>query len=672
LIICLFLHLTLLIGLAIYLVLSLDSMRRYAPVARDEEARLESLDLVPVLLGAMDVQRAGFLRDHNATDRALFDQNRRMVEQSFDSAETPIVPLDAAENQRRAVAEQWIKEIGEPSFATPAPPPALQAQLAGRGRALLDRLVTLSGQARSEVEAMLQGLQIEESSAASDRVSWMWIMVWSVIVFTIVIQLLLANSIVGPLEALRRTVRQMQNGDYTARVRISSGDEIESLGDTFNAMAENIRRSQRELQEKNERLSAQQEALRTINASLEERVGEKTEQIRHTLAEIEDRNLQLRQAARLKDEFIATLSHELRTPLTPIVNGAELIAADPALGEEGRRQVQVISRNARVLARMIGELLDLSSVMNRKLALLRERVELNEWAEAGFRALRPSGTRKKLRMTFEPAPEKVELEIDPARVDQIFTNLVSNAVKFVPAGGSITVRVAATAAEARLSVSDDGPGLEPGEKERIFEIFHQSPRRPGGAEGGLGVGLAVARSLAELHGGTLTAESDGPGRGSTFTLTLPRPQLDAKATGDGPPKLEPVDHAALRGRRVLIVEDADDTRDSLQRILERRGCRVTVAASGEEALVAARRDSPELILSDIGLPGISGLELIARLREDPALRGIAAVALSGLGQPADIDRARAAGFHAHLLKPVDLATLDRTLIEALEGRSGQG
>ncbi len=617
-----------------------------------------------------------------------------------------------------------------------------------RSRELLDRLNQVTDQVRTEVQTTLADLKEREEKETQERVNLMWIAVLTVTAITIFIQLFVANSIIGPIQSLAEVVRRLQNGDYSVRAHIRSGDEIESLGETFNNMAENILHNQQELEEKNQRLSVQQEALRDANTSLEERVVEKTDQIQHTLAaaeeeraklrtliermpdglllfdesgrivlindaalailghrdtaslqrwiteqpgafsfrhlnqqalldpeipyrrvlrgetfsnislylrgqdnqtrlvsfsgapvhtplggkvelsllifrdvtrelalrqELEDKNQKLNEAARLKDEFLATLSHELRTPLTPVISCAHLLSTDSKLDIEELKNVHVIERNALALSRMIDELLDLSAVMNRKLRLVRERTEINEWTRATLETMRPVWEKKMMTVTFVPSPQPVELEIDPTRLTQVLTNLVNNAIKFTDPQGKITVRLTTSEDEVRIAVSDNGAGLNRHEIDQIFEMFHQSRTRRTESVGGLGVGLNVARSLAELHGGGLLAESPGPGLGATFTLWLPR--LKASSVDFSAPNLKApkvvVDRALLRGRRILLVEDSADTRDALQRIFQRRECQVQSVASGEEALELALREPPEIIVSDIGLPGISGLEFIA-------------------------------------------------------------
>jgi signal transduction histidine kinase/ActR/RegA family two-component response regulator len=674
---CLFGHLTLLLILAVYLSISAKSVQQYTGIANAEENQMESVDTVPALLGAMDAECHAWMRDGDSHAQASYFQASQAIEDSFISLQTPLLLTSPIEAQRRALVQQWIKEIGNAVTAAPGGKVPNAEEIDNHSKQLLEQLRGLTAAARSEVQDRLRALQEDETQETSAWVSRMWQLVGLVIFFTILIQLLLSNSIIAPIQALAAVVRRLQSGDYTARVRLRSGDEIQNLGETFNAMAENILRNQQELEEKNQRLSTQQEALRNANAGLEGRVAEKTEEIQRSLAkelalrqEVEDKNQKLNDAARLKDEFLATLSHELRTPLTPVISCAHLLGSDPALPPDQLKSVQVIERNARGLSRMIDELLDLSSVMNRKLRLERERVEMNEWTRVALETMRPAWEKKELQVTFTPVLKPVELEIDPTRLAQVVTNLINNAIKFTPAKGRITVGLTSTESDVRIAVADNGTGLRRDEIDKIFEMFHQSRTRQTQGVGGLGVGLTVARSLAELHGGGLLAESAGPGQGATFTLWLPR-QTNALASADMSstrplPPVVSVDRTPLEGRSILIVEDSTDTREALERILQRRKCKVATTATGEEGLELARRLHPDIILSDIGLPGISGLEFMSQLRADPAFRNVIAIALSGLGRERDLKAAFDAGFEAHLLKPVDIAVLDQTLLDALE------
>jgi signal transduction histidine kinase/ActR/RegA family two-component response regulator len=651
LLLCLLGHLTLLLILAIYLELSLRSVQHYTPEAEAGEARLESLDTVPVLLSAVDAARhapAGYL--------AFYRQARQQVEQSLSSLER--YPMTSpAEMERRSLVRQWLTGIGDQPIPVGAPAAAQAAQ----SHALLARLDTVTAQVRGEVQAALANIQQQEKSESEGRVTLMWEMVGLVTFLIVLMQVALSNSIIAPIQKLQAAVRRLQKGDYTARANLKSGDEIQNLGETFNAMAENIRQSQRQLEQKNGTLLLQQEALRMANATLEERVAQKTR-------ELAEKNEKLSEAARLKDEFLATLSHELRTPLMPVLSCAHLLASDPALDPENLRHVRTIERNARALSRMIDELLDLSAVMNRKLRLERERTEMNDWTRAVLETMRPAWEKKNLLVHFAPAPRPVELEIDPTRLAQVLTNLLNNAIKFSDPGGRIDVRLTADQKQVRIAVTDAGAGLDREEIDRIFEMFHQSRTHRTRNIGGLGVGLSVARSLAELHGGGLHAESPGPGQGATFFLWLPAEAVDPGATSLIPP-VPPVDRAVLRGKSILLVEDATDTREALQRIFERRGCRVRTASTAEEALDLAAAETPDVVLSDIGLPGMSGLEFLPRLRALPGGAGIIAIALSGLGREQDIRAATDAGFETHLIKPVEIAVLDQTIVTALQRRA---
>jgi signal transduction histidine kinase/ActR/RegA family two-component response regulator len=678
LVICLFGHLALLFFLAIYLVSSLNQVRLYTPIAHAEEMELESLNIVPALLGAMDAQRRVFEKSGDPRDLTLYAEMRDSVETNLHALNTPLVLPSEAEKKRRMLIQDWISNIGDVATAhvtipkrapestkvQGAPIPSVVVPLNDASDSLLGQIHSVTEQVRREMQSQLASLQEQEASEANGRVTLMWVLVGSVTFFTILIQLALANSIIGPIQALNGVVRRMQSGDFSARARIKSGDEIQNLGETFNGMAESIVRTQKELREKNERLSLQQEALRNANAGLEERVLLKTK-------ELEDKNLKLSEASRLKDEFLATLSHELRTPLTPIISCAHLLNTDFKLGSDESKSVAVIDRNARALSRMIDELLDLSTVTNRKLRLLRERTEMNEWTRATLENIRPNWEKKNISMVFFPNDTPVELEIDPTRLAQVLTNLMTNAIKYTDENGKITVRLTSREDGVRIGVTDSGVGLGREEIGRIFEMFHQSRTPHTQNVGGLGVGLTVARSLAELHGGGLLAESAGVGKGATFTLWLPQ-LTDSKAVDFSVPSLTPltdnVDRRLLRGRRILLVEDSVDTRDTLKRIFQRRACDVTTAGSGEEALEQVKSAPPEIIISDLGLPGISGIEFMTRLRKLPEWQDVVAVALSGLGREQDIKAAQGAGFDAHLLKPVDMAVLDRTLAEALQKR----
>jgi signal transduction histidine kinase/ActR/RegA family two-component response regulator len=668
LMLCLLGHLALLFFLAVYLVASLNQVQLYTPEARADEVQLESVKAVPALLAAMNTQRLAYQKDGDPRDLALYQQARAALQANLDSLHTTLILPSQVEGQRRALVRKWVSEVGDYAVDLPKPTPDRLAALNAASSDLLDQINELTAKVEDEQQVKLRNLEAQEALESRNRVTTMWVCVGIISFVTIAMQLALANSIIGPIQSLTAIVRRLRAGDYSARARLRSGDELQDLGESFNGMADSIVQGRRELEDKNKRLSEQQEALRYANAGLEERVKLKTR-------ELEEKNQKLNEAVRMKDEFLATLSHELRTPLTPIISCTHLLNADAKLAPEDFKSVQVIDRNARALSRMIDELLDLSIVTNRKLRLIRERTEMNEWTEATLETVRPECERKELTLRFVPSPRPIELDIDATRMTQVLTNLLTNAIKYTERGGTITVRVSTGDEGVRIGVTDTGAGLSKGEIDRIFEMFHQARTPHTQGIGGLGVGLAVARSIAELHGGGLLAESPGPGKGATFTLWLPR-LGESQAVDFAVPSLTPlpdtVDRRLLRGRRILLVEDSTDTREALERIFRRRACEVTSAASAEEALLLVNRTPPDIIISDLGLPGMSGIEFMTEVRKHPEWQDVVAVALSGLGRDKDFKAAADAGFNAYLLKPVDIASLDQTLADELQKRMANG
>lgn len=363
----------------------------------------------------------------------------------------------------------------------------------------------------------------------------------------------------------------------------------------------------------------------------------------------------LKAADRRKDEFLATLAHELRNPLAPIRNAIEILLMksppDPGL----RWSQEVIDRQIRHMTRLLDDLLDVSRISYNKLELRRERVELAASVQSAIETSRPLIDAGRHRLTVTMPPEPLYLDADPVRLAQVFSNLLSNAAKYTEAGGHIHVRGERCGGEVRVSVSDDGVGIA---AEMIGEIFGMFARGAGTLErsqGGLGVGLSLARGLVELHGGTIEACSAGLGKGSEFIVRLP-------VTGGERHRGETDPHAGraqprASGRRVLVVDDLKDSADSLATLLKVTGNEVDVAYDGESAIAQAERLRPEAILLDIGMPGLDGYEVCRRLRERPWSEGMAIVALTGWGQQDDRRRSREAGFDHHLVKPVEIAAL---------------
>ena len=368
-------------------------------------------------------------------------------------------------------------------------------------------------------------------------------------------------------------------------------------------------------------------------------------------------------ASRAKDQFLAALSHELRTPLTPVLAIASGLAMDDRIPPELRRQLDVIRRNVELEARLIDDLLDLTRITRGKLDL---RLEVTDVRKVIEHTIEISCEREiaagRLRVVTELAPEDHRLWADPSRLTQVLWNLLSNAVKFTPAGGTITVRSATEPDRLALQVCDTGIGIDPEEMPYIFEAFEQGRIRGPRRTGGLGLGLAISKAIAEMHGGTLSVASEGHGRGTTFTLSLPRSrELPAVDEARVVPAEIQNPKSKIQNLRILLVEDHADTAEAMADLLSLSGHQVTIAGSVAEALSAVRGDGVfDFVISDLGLPDGSGIDLMRELSARHGLRGIA---LSGYGMEEDVRQSLEAGFERHLTKPVSLPQLQATLRE---------
>jgi PAS domain S-box-containing protein len=367
----------------------------------------------------------------------------------------------------------------------------------------------------------------------------------------------------------------------------------------------------------------------------------------------------LREADRRKDHFLAVLSHELRNPLAPIKNALHVLDLAPAGSEQARRAKAVIERQIDQLTHLVDDLLDVTRIARGKVQLQRKRVELDELVRRTVEDHRSLFEKAELVLLVEPLPRQVFVDGDGNRIAQSMGNLLLNATKFTPRRGRVTVvlSVDAAARQAVLRVSDTGAGIAPELLPQLFEPFVQADATLDRSKGGLGLGLAVVRAIVELHGGSVAARSDGPGRGAEFTMRLP---LDVAAE----PLREAADAAVQKlQRRVLIIEDNRDAADILQMVLEGEGHEVAVAYNGPEGIAKARQFHPDLVLCDIGLPGMDGYEVARLFRADEALKHAHLVALSGYARPEDLQRAADAGFERHLAKPATLEKIDKVLRE---------
>jgi signal transduction histidine kinase/ActR/RegA family two-component response regulator len=365
---------------------------------------------------------------------------------------------------------------------------------------------------------------------------------------------------------------------------------------------------------------------------------------------------QLAEADRRKTEFLAMLSHELRNPLAPIVHAVDLLdSGDP----KTRLQAQdVIRRQAAHLARIVGDLLDVSRISRGAIRLEPRRVALADLVTTAVEEWRHMIAERGQMLSVDLPQEPLWLEVDPTRFAQVISNLVHNSTKFTPHGGRIAIRAETRGRQLRLSVRDTGAGIAADVLPQVFEVFVQGAPPFDRAQGGLGLGLALVRRLVELHGGTVDAASDGPGRGSEFVLRMPL----AAAPAETPAPAAAAPPAALPGMRILVVEDNADARETLRMLLESEGHEVLALADGAQALAQAPAFAPDVALLDLGLPGIDGYEVARALRASPECGGAFIAAISGYGQAEDKAKSKAAGFDEHLVKPVDPPRL-RELID---------
>jgi PAS domain S-box-containing protein len=372
------------------------------------------------------------------------------------------------------------------------------------------------------------------------------------------------------------------------------------------------------------------------------------------------------EANRLKDDFLATVSHELRTPLTAMLGWVKLLRSGRLPAEKHARALETVDRNAQAQAQLIEDLLDVSRIITGKLRLETHPVHLAEVVQAAMESVRPAADAKDIR--FHPELSEMEdlVQGDPGRLQQVVWNLLSNAVKFSPGGSRVRVLLRRMDSLVEVTVADEGPGIPADFLPYIFDRFRQLEGGTTRRHGGLGLGLAIVRHLVELHGGTVHAASEGPGRGATFTVqlpsALPRQAPLERASPRRPlvlPDVRPPLPSMLAERRILVVDDEEDNREVLKMMLEAHGAHVLTATSAAEALQAVREHRPELLVSDIGMPGEDGYQLITRVRALPAEEGggVPAVALTAYARVEDRARALMAGFNMHVPKPVEPAEL---------------
>ncbi len=380
-------------------------------------------------------------------------------------------------------------------------------------------------------------------------------------------------------------------------------------------------------------------------------------------------------ANRLKDEFLATLSHELRTPLNAILGWARILGTGTLDPEDLKEGLAVIDRNARVQVQIIEDLLDISRIVSGTMRLDVQRVNLDEVIDAAITAATPAARAKEVRITKVLDPLAGPVSGDPARLQQIVWNLLTNAVKFTPKGGRVQVLLERVNSHVEISVIDTGIGIRPEFLPHIFERFSQADSSTTRRHGGLGLGLAIVKQLAELHGGTVRAKSPGEGQGSTFVVSLPITVVHEARPEKARPKEEQLggydcSDKPLEGIRVLVVDDEPDARQLVRRVLTECGADVTVADSAAEAVGLIEALRPDILVSDVGMPDQDGYDLIRQVRRRIAAKTLPAVALTAFARSEDRRRALLAGFQTHVAKPVDPAELVAVVASLVERTGG--
>lgn len=388
---------------------------------------------------------------------------------------------------------------------------------------------------------------------------------------------------------------------------------------------------------------------------------------RETLLEIERKaRLDAEHASRMKDEFLATLSHELRTPLSAIIGWTQVLRRQPLCAPEILRAVDTIDRNARTQAKLIEDLLDMSRIISGQIRLDLEPLHFETVIDAVLASLEPGAQAKRLSIEVQREPE-CNVNGDPSRLQQVVWNLLSNAIKFTPAGGHVGVRLRHLGAQIELTVEDDGIGIPADFLPFVFERFRQNDASSTRSHGGLGLGLAIVKNLVELHGGSAQVASAGLGQGARFSIRLPVAELAVDQLSPACTPWARAHHTAtgssqsqrsrpdLSNHRILVVDDEPDLRELLQQALEDCGACVVAVTSAAEALSHLRTARPHLMISDIGMPGLDGYQLLREMHR----RGteVPAMALTAFAGPEDRARALAAGYRAHVAKPVDLDEL---------------
>lgn len=426
-------------------------------------------------------------------------------------------------------------------------------------------------------------------------------------------------------------------------------------------LADQLNEKNEQLNEQNEQLQAQGEELQAQNEELQaqsEELQAQNEELQAQSDELQETNEKLERATQAKNEFLAMLAHELRNPLAPILNATHLLQRhDKDDLKPIRWASDIIERQVKQLAHLVDDLLDMARISRGKVTLCKERVDLETIVARAVETSRPLIVEHQHELAVILPPEPVWLEADPTRLAQVLSNLLNNAAKYSENGGRIRLTAACTGGEVEIRVRDTGIGIPPEMLPHVFDLFTQVDRAPDRSQGGLGIGLSLVKSLVEMHGGSVTGSSQGPGQGSEFTVRLPL-LLDPPSVKTEPSEWTIRHHSVASAQRVLVVDDNVDVVETLSMVLRREHHAVQVAHDGRSAIQIAQGFRPDIVILDIGLPKMDGYEVARQLRADSDHgRNMLLIAMTGYGQEQDCQRALAAGFDHHLVKPVDLEVL---------------
>jgi signal transduction histidine kinase/ActR/RegA family two-component response regulator len=472
-----------------------------------------------------------------------------------------------------------------------------------------------------------------------------------------------------PLVLLTSSGQDANWGDLLGRLFVASGNltliERPCRAATLLSAIQVALRARRKQYDMRELLRREQEARRAASAALER--AHESEQAREALLDGERAaRTEAEKANRLKDEFLATLSHELRTPLAVIINWSRVLATKfSSLDPQLRQGLSIVTDNAMAQAKLISDLLDLSRIISGKISLETQRTDLTGLISRAVSSHRPGAETKGISLELHCELQSASVQADGTRLQQVFWNLLSNAIKFTPQGGHVSVSVrTGDAGDFEVTVRDTGEGIAEDFLPDLFDRFRQQDGSISRRHGGLGIGLAIAKQIVEMHGGSIRAHSEGVGRGACFTVSLPAApaSTEAEAAAVSAADEPPLPSDVLAGIRVLTVEDQPDMLEVVRRMLEEYGAQVVAVESGSEALKrlgSQPHQTFDVLVSDIGMPKIDGYALLRAIRNDLQIPGhqLPAIAVTAFARPEDRHRLLAAGFQAHLTKPYQVAQL---------------